>query len=217
MDLIETIRTRRSVRAFLDEEIPREILEQVLADASRAPSAINMQPWEIHMVLGEERKRLSRKLLRSFSEKALTCGPGTAEPLPEKFMKRARDCADQMLPLVKQMEVDFKTYINEGSLSFYAAPAVALIFIDECFPSDRMVDIGSFLAYLVISASAHGLASCPIGLVKSYQDEIKDHLNIAETKNLAISVALGKPDMNAAINAFRSSRAELKEFVRWID
>ncbi len=35
MDLIETIRTRRSVRAFLDENIPRPILEQVLADASR--------------------------------------------------------------------------------------------------------------------------------------------------------------------------------------
>ncbi len=169
------------------------------------------------MVLGEERKRLSRKLLRSFREMALTCGPGTTGPLPEKFMKRARDCADQMLPLVQQMDADFKTYINEGSLNFYGAPAVALIFLDECFPADRMVDIGSFLAYLVLSASAHGLASCPIGLVRSYQDEIKDHLNIGETKHLAISIALGKPDTNAAINEFRSSRAELKEFVRWID
>jgi nitroreductase len=179
MDLIETIRNRRSVRAFLDEQIPREILEQVLADASRAPSAINMQPWEIHMVLGEERKRLSRKLLRSFKEMALTCGPGTTGPLPGKFMKRARDCADQMLPLVQRMEADFKTYINEGSLNFYGAPAVALIFLDQCFPADRMVDTGSFLAYLLLSASAYGLGSCPIGLVRSYQDEIKDHLNIA--------------------------------------
>jgi hypothetical protein len=53
--------------------------------------------------------------------------------------------------------------------------------------------------------------------VKSYEDEIKDHLNIDETKSLAISVALGRPDTNAAINQFRSTRADLKEFVRWVD
>ncbi|MBI5251596.1 MAG: nitroreductase [Desulfomonile tiedjei] len=217
MDLIEAIRTRRSVRAFLDEPISTETLEQVLADAGRAPSAINMQPWEIHMVLGEERKRLSRRLLRSFKENALTCGPGTTKPVPEKFMIRARECADQMLPLIQKMGADFKAYVNEGSLDFYGAPAVALIFVDDCFPPDRMVDAGSFLGYLVLAASAHGLASCPIGLVRSYQDEIKDHLNVPETKNLAISVALGKPDLTAPINEFRSARAELREFVRWID
>ncbi len=66
MDILEIMRTRRSVRAFKDEPIPRELLEQVLVDAANAPSAINMQPCEVHMVVGEERKRLSRKLLRSF-------------------------------------------------------------------------------------------------------------------------------------------------------
>jgi nitroreductase len=217
MDLIEIMRTRRSVRAFTEEPVPRATLEQVLSDASRAPSAINMQPWEIHMVLGEERKRLSRRLLRSFKEKGLSCGPGAAKTLPEKFMKRARECADQMIPLVERMEADFKTYVNEGSLNFYDAPAVALVFIDECFSPDRMVDAGAFLGYLVLAAAAHGLASCPIGLVRSYEDEIKDQLNVPESKNLVISVALGNPDCTAAINEFRSTRERLNEFVRWID
>lgn len=217
MNLIEIMRTRRSVRAFTEEPVSRAILEQVLADASQAPSAINMQPWEIHMVLGEERKRLSRRLQRAFKEKGLSCGPGAVKTLPEKFMKRARQCADQMIPLIERMEADFKTYVNEGSLNFYAAPAVALIFIDECFSSERMIDAGAFLGYLVLAAAAHGLASCPIGLVTSYEDEIKDQLNVPESKNLVISVALGKPDCTAAINEFRSTREGLNEFVRWID
>lgn len=217
MDVLETIRTRTSVRAFKQEGVSRELLEKVLSDASRAPSAINMQPWEVHLVMGGERKRLSRRLLRAYKERHLTCGPGAERPIPDRFMDRARECAEGMTPLVEKMGSDFKTYINEGSLRFYDAPAVALIFLDESFPSDRMIDVGTFVAYLVLSAAGHGLATCPIGLVKSYEEEIKDHLNVPDSKSLIVSVALGSPDPNGAINTFRSPRVTPKEFVRWID
>jgi nitroreductase len=217
MNMIETMRFRSSTRAFLDEPISREVLEPVLRDASRAPSAINMQPWEVHMVLNEERKRLSKRLLRSYKERQITCGPGTTAIVPDRFMARARPCAEGMTELVARMGRDFKSYINEGSLNFYGAPAVALIFLDECFLPDRLTDIGSFVAYLVLAAAEHGLSSCPIGLVKSYEDEIKDQLNVPENKSLVVSVALGKNDPQAPINEFRSPRVDLKEFVRWID
>jgi nitroreductase len=216
VDLIDTMHTRRSTRAFKDEPIEKELLTRILNEASRAPSAINMQPWEVHMVLGDERKRLSRKLMRAFKERGLTCGPDARHPLPEKFVERARVCADGMTPLIERMGSDFKTYINEGSLDFYGAPAVALLFIDDSFPFERCADIGSFMAYLVLAAAGHGLASCPIGLVKSYEDEVKDHLNIPESKILIVSVALGQPDPAAAVNEFRSPRAETNEFVRWV-
>ncbi len=217
MNVLETMAARRSVRAFKHEPIARELLQEILKDASRAPSAINMQPWEVHIVMGEEKKRLSRRLKRAFKERGLSCGPGGARVLSEKFMQRARDCQQAMTPLIEQMGAEFKTYVNEGSLDFYGAPAAALLFIDDSFPPERLVDIGSFMAYLVMAAAGHGLASCPIGLVKSYEDEIKDHLNIPESKILVISVALGKPDPTAAINEFRSLRVEVKEFVRWVD
>jgi nitroreductase len=217
MDILETIRARKSCRAFRDEPLSREILEKILRDAARAPSAINMQPWEVHMVAGEERKRLSRRLLKALRERQLTCGPGSSKPIPERFMERARQCADAMTPLVGRMGTDFRTYVNEGSLDFYGAPATALIFLDESFPPERGVDVGALVGYLVLAAAGHGLDSCPIGLVTAYEDEIRDHLNIPETKRLVISVALGIADETAAINEFRSPRIELGEFVRWID
>jgi len=217
MDLSDIMRTRRSVRAFKDKPISREVLEQVLVLAANAPSAINMQPWEIHMVLGEERKFLSRRLLRSYRERGLSCGPGTVKPLPDKFMERARQCADDMAPLVERMGTDFRTYVNEGSLNFYGAPAVALIFLDEAFLPDRMTDVGAFVGYLVLAAGHHSLSSCPIGLVRAYEADVKDHLNVDESKSLIIAVALGEIDEEAPINEFRSSRAGLQECVRWID
>ncbi len=217
MEILEAIRNRRSIRAFSDEPVSRELLEQVLSDASNAPSAINMQPWEVHMVLGEERRRLSRRLVRSYMERGLSCAPDAKKPLPERFMDRGRECAHDMGPLIDRMGSDFKTYINEGSLDFYNAPAVALLFIDEAFPTERLIDIGTFTSYLALAAAAHGLVSCPIGLVSSYEDDVKDHLNVAESKILALSVALGLPQPEAAVNEFRSPRAGIEEFVRWVD
>lgn len=217
MDILDTIRNRRSTRAFSEEPLSRGLLEEILTDASHAPSAINMQPWEVHMVLGEERRRLSRRLMRSFRERGLTCGPGSSRPLPDRFMQRARECGQAMAPLLERMGTDMAAFVNEGSLNFYGAPAVALIFLDEACPQERMADIGAFMAYVLLAAAGHGVASCPVGLVKSYEDDIKDHLNIPESRLLVISIALGKPEPQAPINEFRSSRAALDEFVRWID
>jgi nitroreductase len=217
MDILETIRNRRSTRAFSDEPMSRELLDAILADASRAPSAINMQPWEVHMVVGEERKRLSRRLMRAFRERGLTCGPGSTRPLPDRFMQRARECGQGMAPLLERMGTDVPGYVNEGSINFYGAPAAALIFLDEVCPRERMADIGAFMAYMVLAAAGHGVASCPIGLIKSYEDEVKDHLNIPESKIFVISIALGIPQHEAPINEFRTSRAALDEFVRWVD
>jgi len=217
MDLLTTIRTRRSVRAFRNESIPKQTLEKVLEDAANAPSALNMQPWEVHVVLGEELKRLSRQLLKSYAERQVTCGPGASQPLPDKFIERGRECATALSTLAQRMGMEFKTFVNQGSLQFYGAPAAAFLCLDESFPQERFVDIGSFLAYLVLSAAGHGLAACPIGLVTSYQDDIKDGLNIPESKIVVVSVALGLPDLEAPVNEFRSGRAPLKDFVRWID
>lgn len=217
MDVIDTIRHRQSIRAFSNEHVSRELLEKILTDASRAPSAMNMQPWEVHMVVGEEVSRLSRRLLRSFRERGLTCGPGSSRPVPDRFMQRARECGEGMAPFLESMGTDLRSFVNEGSLTFYGAPAVALIFLDESYPGERMADIGAFMAYLLLASAGHGLASCPIGLVKSYEDEVKDHLNIPESKILVISIALGKPEAQVPINEFRTSRAPLSEFVRWVD
>ncbi len=217
MDILEALSSRHSTRAFTDAPVPRELLEQLLETASRAPSAMNLQPWEVHMVLGGELKRLSRRLMRSYQERRITCGPGTGQPLPEQIKVRTREVRDGMAPLIEQMGSDFGTFINEGSLNFYGAPAAALVFLDELHPLERALDVGIFLAYLLIAAKAHGLGTCPIGLITAYADEIKEHLNVPESKRLLISVAIGIPDATAAVNSFESSRIAVTDFVRWID
>lgn len=45
MDAIEAIKKRRSIRKFLDKEIPEEHLRAILECGRLAPSAGNRQPW----------------------------------------------------------------------------------------------------------------------------------------------------------------------------
>jgi nitroreductase len=46
MEAIETILTRRSIRAYTDQPVPAESLENLLRAAMQAPSAGNQQAWQ---------------------------------------------------------------------------------------------------------------------------------------------------------------------------
>lgn len=53
--VMENLLTRRSIRAFKEQEIPREELEQILKAAQYAPSAMNRQTWQFTAVLNREK------------------------------------------------------------------------------------------------------------------------------------------------------------------
>ncbi len=50
MDYIELIKHRHSVRAYLSKPVPDEAVQAILAAANQAPSAGNLQAYEIYLV-----------------------------------------------------------------------------------------------------------------------------------------------------------------------
>jgi nitroreductase len=64
MDFFELVKARRSVRAFTDKPIEAEKFQQILEAANCAPSAGNLQSYEIYVVRGlEQRQALVRAAL----------------------------------------------------------------------------------------------------------------------------------------------------------
>lgn len=216
MDLLKIIEERKSIRAFRNEIVPKELIEEILKFSIKAPSAINLQPWEFIVVMGEEKERLSRRLLKAYKEKAVSCGPGNVKPLPKIFSRRGAKTLQMMNPFFEKMNVDPNQFINEGSCNFYGAPVAILICMDDSFPEERLVDIGVVLGFFILIAHRFGLSSCPIGLITAYEDEIKDLLNIPENKRVVIGIALGYPDSDVPINQFKSPRDDFDKMVRWI-
>jgi len=67
MEFFEVIRRRRAVRAFERKAIPPEMLDAVLEAANAAPSAANLQAYEIYVVMDEPRRALLAQAARQQS------------------------------------------------------------------------------------------------------------------------------------------------------
>ena len=50
MEFFEVVKTRQSIRAFQDKPIDPEAIQQILETISRAPSAGNLQGYEVYLV-----------------------------------------------------------------------------------------------------------------------------------------------------------------------
>jgi nitroreductase len=217
MELSDAINTRKSARAFRDRAVPRETIEKVLDMALRAPSGLNLQPWQIYIVSGEEKARLSRLLLKAYREKQISCSPKTGRPLPPPYSDRAAGLPQYLGPYLKKDNLTFQKFVNEGSCNFYGAPVAILFCQDTMFPADRLVDIGICAGYLMLAAGSLGLNTCPIAVIIEYQDEIKELLNIADDKKIVLGMALGYADPENPYNSYRSSRDDPGHLVNWIE
>jgi nitroreductase len=63
MDAIEALKTRRCVRAYTEQSVPREIIQDIIDCGRLAATARNEQPWEFVVVT-------SPNQLRSIAQKA---------------------------------------------------------------------------------------------------------------------------------------------------
>jgi nitroreductase len=60
MDVLEAIRTRRSIRRFKNDPVPPELIEKMLEAGRWAPSSAGSQPWEFIVITNPEiKKRIS--------------------------------------------------------------------------------------------------------------------------------------------------------------
>src|SRR5262245_30879586 len=52
------IRSRKSVRAFRPDPVPRHLLTEILETARAAPSNFNSQPWRVYLLTGKAKGAL---------------------------------------------------------------------------------------------------------------------------------------------------------------
>ena len=67
-DVWEVIYTQRAIRYWQDKPVPRDLLEKVVAAASKAPSGSNTQPWVFVVIDEAEKRQQIGQALRSVYE-----------------------------------------------------------------------------------------------------------------------------------------------------
>lgn len=96
MELLEAIKTRRSIRQFQGRPVPDELLTTIIEAAMMAPSAGNQQPW--HFVIIADRAKLDAipsfhphsKMVLQAPTAILVCGDTTGKPWPTFWVQ---DCS----------------------------------------------------------------------------------------------------------------------------
>ena len=66
MDVIEAIKTRHSVRAYLDKPVEEALVREIIEISKQSPSGVNSQPWKVYVVIGQAKDALVKDVLEKF-------------------------------------------------------------------------------------------------------------------------------------------------------
>lgn len=213
MDLVEMIKSRRSIRAFDSKMPPRVLINECLEAATWAPSATNRQPWEFVVLTGTALDEVNRIISENFALRIN--GRDAFGNLPEPLRSRQQEIMDALMRAAEEYGID-PVEVFEKSLRFFDAP-VAVYFVtyksdDEQYRLSTAAAIENFL----LAAHARGLGTCWLTVTVICQEDIKKHLEIGDDKELLAGVALGYPLAECRLNTFERSREPVESITTWL-
>jgi nitroreductase len=216
---VSVLDARHSKRAFLDQPVPRDLLEQVLRVSANAPSSRNAQPWQVAVVSATRKDALAGRLCAEFDR-----GTPQRPDYSNRFDKpdlvtaaRAREAGAGMF-LAKGIERDDgearRVHLRDN-LRFYGAPTEMIFHLPLGAPHGLFLELGFYVENVMLCLVASGLGSCPQFSVTGYADTIRDELRLGDDRLIVCGLAVGYPDESAAVNGFHPRRADLADFVQW--
>lgn len=212
----EAIRTRRSVRGFLDRPVPQEILQRVFELAQQAPSNCNIQPWHAFVASGAARDRIRAALLERVTKGV---PPNADFDYPGKFegvyRRRQVECAAEMYGKMGIAREDSAGRLRAGLRNFelFDAPHIAFLGMPRTFGTAVALDVGAYMQTLMLAMTAHGIASCPQGSMRNYPDVVRAEFGIPEDIGILVGISFGYEDASVPANQTRTTRAALGENV----
>ena len=219
MNVTEAITQRKSTRAFLDREVPRETIIKILEVARYAPSGVNIQPWQVAVVTGASKMALQSQMESAF----INDQPGIKDynyypdewKIPYKGRRTA--CGLQLYGALGIERHDMERRRSQWLANYRAfdAPVMLLFFIDSSLAKGSYVDYGMFLQSLMLAAMEEGLATCPQAALAEYPQLVRQFLGYPPEALLLCGMAVGYEDRQHPVNSYRTPREEVASFTRF--
>ncbi|NDZ59002.1 nitroreductase [Streptomyces anulatus] len=219
MDVYEAVDSRRAVRAFSNEPVPKEVLERVLTAATRAPSSGNLQPWHVYVVAGEPLADLKRQA----TARALAGDPGDerdypmypaglASPYRDRFSAAAAQRYEALG--IERDDPDRPRKIATVNAEAFGAPVVLFCYLDRTMGPGQWGDAGMYLQTVMLLLRAEGLHSCPQVMWTMYCKTIGRTVGADDGLVLFCGVSVGFE--KEGVPRLRTGRADMTETVTFI-
>lgn len=217
MEVVDAVYKRMSVRQFTSEPVSDEVLRQLLADSSRAPSGGNVQPWRIYVVNGESLTRM-----REF----LTTKPPVEEPeyliypdgLTEPYRTARFELGEQMyatLGIAREDKAGRRKQFAHNN-DFFSAPAAMFCYVDRQMNAPQWSDLGMFLQTFMLLAVDKGLGTCAQEYWSVRHGAVTEFVGAPENEMLFCGIAIGHVDETAPVNTLKSQRFSVGEFAKFV-
>jgi nitroreductase len=217
MDVFEALATRRSIRGFRPDPVPRAQIERILAAAARAPSGSNIQPWQVRVTQGAEKARLSAAV--RVAHEAGAAVPREYEYYPrqwrEPYLARRRKVGFGLYELagVARGDVAAGNAQRARNFDFFGAPVGLFFTIDRDLEQGSWLDFGMFLQSIMLAARGLGLDTCPQAAFCDHHDVVRRVLGLSDAQVMVCGMSLGFEDKDEPTNALVTERAPLVDFV----
>ncbi|HTT83653.1 MAG TPA: nitroreductase [Rhizomicrobium sp.] len=217
MNVSEAIASRRSVRAFLDRDVPEEILRRILTLAARAPSGGNLQPWRIYVLTGEPLSALKARMRARLAANPAP-DPREYEIYPENLWEPYRTQRYRVGEMM-YAELGIPRENREGRLArlrcnydLFGAPVGLFCYIDRGMGPPQWSDLGMYLENVMLLLCEDGLASCPQECWSTYNRVVAEVISPPHELMLFCGMSIGYEDCAAPVNRWTTERMNLEEF-----
>jgi nitroreductase len=214
MDLAEAIVNRRTIRKYLDKDVPDDLLVQAFDLARWAPSGGNFQTWKFLVVKDRE---ITKKVADAVQEKVdtLTNWPEAKEhgETAERYRENASFFREAPV-LVVALTGEYKSVVDlvlfkRGEKD----PLVKEMIEDRRSAPTSIQQMGGFVVHLLLLFHSMGLGTCWMSGPLIAKREIEEILKVPEGWSLVALVPVGYSAESPPAKP-RKAVDELVEFVR---
>ena len=221
MELEKAVRERRSVRQFKKEQVPEQVIREILEGARWAPSWGNTQPWEFYVITGQPLETVKKTNKQRVMD-GVAPAPDISMPQewPDQMKARYMGIGKSVLTAlnIERDDKEGRTRYNADMFYLFDAPCLIVVVQDKGVTSNyRLLDIGLILQTICLLAHDRGLGTCIMACAVGYPDVLRNVAKIPESKTVVMGVAVGYPDLDAPINRFKRTRADVEDFVTWVE
>jgi nitroreductase len=215
----ELVRTRRSVRGFLDKRVPDDVMLKLFETARWSPSGTNVQPWHVCVASGAVRDEMREKFLQSVERKdPVVTDHAPDGRLADVWRERKRGCARA---LYGAMGIEWEDRQGRGraalrNYELFDAPHVAFLCMHEVFGAQSAADVGMFAQTLMLAMTTHGIACCAQGTMRNYPGMVRETFGLEAEVKVLFGISFGYEDPSIPANQTRTERAPLAETVQFL-
>ncbi|HTW35354.1 MAG TPA: nitroreductase [Rhizomicrobium sp.] len=221
MNVTEAVRSRHSIRAFLDKPVPEATLREVLETAARAASGGNLQPWRIYAASGAPLADFKAKMAERLKTNP-SPDPLEYHVYPQDLWEPHRTwrfrVGEQMYGLVgisREHKAERLRWFQHN-YEFFHAPAAIFAYLDKRMGPPQWSDMGMYLQTVMLLLREKGLDSCAQECWSIYNGMVREFVKPPPELMLFCGMAIGYRDDSAPVNKLVTERAPLDEFASFV-